>query len=123
MNLVKSFNKISKDMKSKAVSSEIESNGKYVKSDSLEFTQFTNNISFIVKYRSWKKILPINIINILLQISNVNKYIKYLGDEGFRLALFYFLSSNQFSTDVSRWVMMAVKYLSDFYINWNVKQK
>lgn len=30
MNLVKSFNRISKVMKSKATSSEIESNGKYV---------------------------------------------------------------------------------------------
>ena len=84
-------------MKSKAVSSEIESNGKYVKSDSLQFAQFTNNISFIVKYRSWKKILPINIINILLQISNVNKYIKYLGDEGFRLkghCFIFYLQTN-----------------------------
>ena len=29
-----------------------------------------------------REILPINIINILIQISNVNKYIKYLSAEG-----------------------------------------
>ena len=72
-------------MKSKATSSEIESNGKYVVQISIlrnEYKYFWF-ILFVVDYIGvGRKILPINIINILIQISNVNKYIKYLDDEG-----------------------------------------
>ena len=72
-------------MKSKATSSEIESNGKYVVQKSIlrnEYKYFWL-ILFVVDYIGvGRKILPINIINILIQISNVNKYIKYLDDEG-----------------------------------------
>ena len=72
-------------MKSKATSSEIESNGKYVVQKSILRNKYKYFwfILFVVDYIGvGRKILPINIINILIQISNVNKYIKYLDDEG-----------------------------------------
>ena len=49
---------------------------------------FRYKIDFLIHFICCKlrdvgrEILPINIINILIQISNVNKYIKYLDDEG-----------------------------------------